>query len=207
MYDLLMAETVLGYFLRILPVTLLTGIVYGVIRYVYIRKKKIKTVWKTEAVRVIFVLYITGLVNLILLPTGLWSGFWYYILTGNSDYGYEQLFILNYNLVPVFFRWITGELTPGSWTATMLAVNILMFVPLGFLLPFVFKKIKGWAIVLLAVAIPLSVELFQPIVARSFDTDDIITNFIGIVLGYILAVLFKLAAKVISGKRKNNEEL
>ena len=191
----------LGYFLRVLPFTLLVGILYGVFRYFYIRKKAIKTARSTEIIKLLFVLYITGLVNLVLVPDGLWSGFWYYVFTGNSDYGYERMFVFNYNLVSPLYRWITGELIPSGWTITMLVVNVLMFVPLGFLLPFVFKKIKGWVMALLAVAIPLGVEFFQPVIARSFDIDDIFTNFIGIILGYLLALLVKFAAKAVRRKK------
>ena len=47
------------------------------------------------------------------------------------------------------------------------------------------------SILKIAVIIPIAVEIIQPIVGRSFDVDDLILNFIGIVVGYFIAVGIK----------------
>ena len=73
----------------------------------------------------------------------------------------------------------------------MLTGNFLMFVPMGFFLPFVSEKINIRSILKISVAIPILVEVVQPIVGRSFDVDDLILNFVGIMAGYFIAVGIK----------------
>ncbi len=33
------------------------------------------------------------------------------------------------------------------------------------------------------------IEIFQPIIGRSFDIDDLIMNFLGIIIGYLISGL------------------
>lgn len=77
----------------------------------------------------------------------------------------------------------------------MLIYNFLMFIPFGFFLPFISKKINNRSIWKIAVIVPIVVEVIQPIVGRSFDVDDLILNFAGIVVGYFLAVGIKTLAR------------
>lgn len=58
-------------------------------------------------------------------------------------------------------------------------------------LPFVSEKINIRSILKISVAIPILVEVVQPIVGRSFDVDDLILNFVGIMAGYFIAVGIK----------------
>lgn len=50
-----------------------------------------------------------------------------------------------------------------------------------------------------AVIVPLVVELFQLIVGRSFDVDDLICNFLGIAAGCLIAE----AAKAVFCRRRS----
>ena len=72
----------------------------------------------------------------------------------------------------------------------MLIVNMLMFIPMGIMLPLVFKNINKKNIFVIAILITLSIEILQPIVGRSFDIDDIIMNFIGSIIGYLAVTIF-----------------
>ena len=72
----------------------------------------------------------------------------------------------------------------------MLIGNMLMFIPMGIMLPLVFKNINKKNIFVIAILIPSSIEIFQPIVGRSFDIDDIIMNFIGSIIGYLAVTIF-----------------
>lgn len=68
-----------------------------------------------------------------------------------------------------------------------LLANIILFVPYGALLPLAFGKLRRWrAVCLAAFGTTLIVELAQPFVGRSFDTDDIIANTLGAVIGRAL---------------------
>ena len=72
----------------------------------------------------------------------------------------------------------------------MLIGNMLMFIPMGIMLPLVFKNINKKNIFVIAILITLSIEILQPIVGRSFDIDDIIMNFIGSIIGYLAITIF-----------------
>ena len=75
--------------------------------------------------------------------------------------------------------------------STMLnLLNVLMFVPLGFLTPFIwpyFRSLRRMA--LTGLGFSLSIELVQLFSWRSTDIDDLITNTLGAVLGYWLFTL------------------
>ena len=87
------------------------------------------------------------------------------------------------NFVPSVIKWLNGELSIGSWVKTMLIGNILMFIPLGFFIPLV-TGIKSYKkMILIAVAVPVFCETLQVFFGRNFDVDDLIGNFIGIVIG------------------------
>lgn len=190
MYQLLVSGGVVGLFLQVVPITCLVGIIYAVYRCIRIKKQQLSVKWGIEILRWLFVCYLTGLVNLTLVPSNLWSHIWALIYVGYSGTQIE-LFNGTFNFTPTIFKIISGELTFGSWVKTMLVGNFLMFVPMGLFLPFVSTKINGKSILKIAVIIPVAVEIIQPIVGRSFDVDDLILNFIGIVVGYFIAVGIK----------------
>lgn len=67
-------------------------------------------------------------------------------------------------------------------------LNILLFVPFGFLLPIVwdrFRTIKNAAVMGLLTS--LCVELSQIFTLRTTDINDLITNTIGTIIGYFIA--------------------
>ena len=69
--------------------------------------------------------------------------------------------------------------------------NVLMFIPLGFLLPAVFKKVRK--IYLLAgviFIITFSIEFIQYFMGRIADIDDVLENFLGGIIGYGIFTAF-----------------
>ena len=86
----------------------------------------------------------------------------------------------------------------GSWVKTMLVGNVAMFVPFGFFLPLVTRVRSRGKILLTSAAAPLCCEVFQLVFGRSFDVDDLICNFAGIVIG---AVIGSVVLKAASGKK------
>lgn len=194
LYNTMISGSVFGLFLQVVPFTCLVGLVYVVYRYVRIKKNGVTVQWGAEIMRWLFVFYLTGLVNLILVPANLWTIIWAKIFIGYS-HGELAFFSGEFNLIPIFFKLITGELTIGRWVLKMLIYNFLMFIPFGFFLPFISKKINNRSIWKIAVIVPIIVEVIQPIVERSFDVDDLILNFAGIVVGYFLAVGIKTLAR------------
>ncbi|MEO7530210.1 MAG: VanZ family protein, partial [Sediminibacterium sp.] len=81
------------------------------------------------------------------------------------------------------------ENTPG---------NIVLFLPLGFLLPLIAKKTDSFiAILFVGLFCSAGIELIQYIernfaVYRSVDIDDVILNTLGAILGWMLLCFFRL---------------
>lgn len=187
--------SVMGYFLQALPVAIFVGILYVVIRIAFLKKQNRQIQWLSELLRVLFVCYLTGLVSLVVLPANFWLCFYDGVFFGWWDGLREQLHIGDVNLVPSVIKCLAGELSLGSWVKTMLVYNILMFVPFGFFLPLT-TKIKSFRkMLLVAAAMPVCVEVLQLVFGRSFDVDDLICNFIGILAGAALAfAVLKISA-------------
>lgn len=119
---------------------------------------------------------------------------WFYLYNGYSGGELDPLFSGNFNLVPTFLKAQTGEFTIGRWVRTMLEGNLIIFLPMGFFLPFVSKTINTRNIFAFAVITPIAIELLQPVIGRSFDVDDVMMNFAGIIIGYFITLGIKATA-------------
>ena len=66
-------------------------------------------------------------------------------------------------------------------------LNIILFVPLGIFLPFIWKHYSTLkATTLFSFIMSLSIEILQILTYRATDINDIIANTFGAVLGYLL---------------------
>ena len=75
----------------------------------------------------------------------------------------------------------------GEWRNLIL--NILMFVPIGILMPLLFNKFQQWYITyLVGFVATLFIEILQFI--SIFEIDDIINNFLGCAIGYGIVMFF-----------------
>ena len=75
-----------------------------------------------------------------------------------------------------------------NWLNVLL--NIALFLPLGFLLPFLGKAFQSWATPVVGLAVSLAVETAQYLLERGmFDVDDLFTNSLGALLGFCFAML------------------
>ncbi len=89
------------------------------------------------------------------------------------------------NLIPL--NWLNEAWEMGTEKmVTQIVANMLIFVPLGFLLPIVFHKLRRSINTLYCILFTsFSIELFQYFIGRSADIDDLIQNFIGGAIGYL----------------------
>lgn len=72
------------------------------------------------------------------------------------------------------------------------ALNIIMFMPLGFLLPLIWEKYRNpIKVFFTGFGFSLSIELCQLLNRRNTDIDDLLMNTLGAILGYLVWVLFK----------------
>ena len=91
------------------------------------------------------------------------------------------------------FRLFSGYLNAwNNWSLSefqLIIFNMLMFAPLGFLLPLLSKRMRRFFPVLLAsLAVCVSVEALQMLTHRGvFELDDMFHNTLGSMIGYFLA--------------------
>ncbi len=66
-------------------------------------------------------------------------------------------------------------------------MNIVVFVPIGFVLGLAFRKIKGWQALLVGIGISVGIELLQYFFRKGFaDVNDVMHNTLGCLVGYLL---------------------
>lgn len=99
--------------------------------------------------------------------------------------------IMRYEMTsPLFYRNVIG--------------NILLFVPFGYLITDMIKDktnkinlLVSWIVI---ISTSTMIEIIQMFIGRSFDVDDIILNFIGGTLGFLVYCLFYLIYKIFPKK-------
>lgn len=75
--------------------------------------------------------------------------------------------------------------------------NVMLFFPLGILLPLVWRRLRFWRGIQVAIALSSSIELLQYLSSawgsyRSADVNDVILNVVGACLGLALVSLLRL---------------
>ena len=102
---------------------------------------------------------------------------------------------LKFNLMPfhtIRLFWDALRLHTYRTSAIInLLGNILMFIPLGFLLPLSFPRLgRLWKTLLTAVGIVVTVEVLQMLtLLGTCDIDDLILNTVGTIMGYTIHIL------------------
>lgn len=70
-------------------------------------------------------------------------------------------------------------------------LNILLFIPMGFLIPYMHWFKHAWKVILFGLMASLIVETIQLVTKLGFfDIDDLINNTVGTVIGYVLWLKF-----------------
>lgn len=200
MKELFTGNSVINQFIQVIPITLLVGLLYIIFRFLKLKKSNGDINYKKESLYLIFVCYIVGLFNLVLVPINFWDIIWYNIFYNFNENPFAGIFDFSYNFIPTIYKIIIGEYTPDSWVKAMIVGNFLMFIPMGILLSLCFKNFNKKNIFKYAVLIPLAIEVLQLIVGRSFDIDDLVMNFLGIVIGYFIVELVKIIKCLINVK-------
>ena len=109
-------------------------------------------------------------------------------------YGFSLDFSVDYhmlNLIPL--SWLFEPYTMGvPRMLEQLALNIVMFVPLGLLLPVALPSLRRFRrTAAVCLAITLAIETLQYFTDRSADIDDVLLNLLGGMLGYALFALLR----------------
>lgn len=176
-----MTQMLIAYF------NLLTTLLFGLIlagALVYLRSKKKKS-WTYLLFFGLFAIYIFKVLDYTLLQYQsllLLKMFAPNLMLNGQEAGQAV------NLVPLI------SLTSGDIKTSLL--NILLFVPFGFLLPF-FTKINMTKVVIIGALLSISIELAQLLTGllakttfRVADINDLLFNITGAAIGYGLFMLF-----------------
>ncbi|SHH75775.1 VanZ family protein [Clostridium grantii] len=91
---------------------------------------------------------------------------------------------LHLNLIP-FFWFIEPVFLGKDFYLSQIVLNIIMFVPLGVILPLIFRSCNEKRVLWIAFMVTLSIEFLQPIFGRCTDIDDVMLNVLGAFIGYI----------------------
>ena len=163
----------------------IAAVLYAV--WAILTKKRFPAPMKTHILRYVFLTYLVCVLFLTLMPQA------------GSAQGEAKA-----NLIPFFS--VIYAVNSGHTTAMYLIIlNIILFVPMGVLLPCVFKKAEPfWVTALLSLGATLTIEMIQIFLpGRAFDIDDVLFNAIGAVLGYAFYAAFTRIFK--QKKRKKCE--
>lgn len=105
-----------------------------------------------------------------------------YVLVGLPNVAYIRA-EPNLNLIP-----FVGMLE--DWKNGIL--NILLFVPLGVMLPLLWNSFRNTKkAILFGFAMSLAIELLQILTFRATDVNDLITNTLGAYIGYLASTAFQ----------------
>ncbi len=130
----------------------------------------------------------------------IWLLFFFYRSPIFSDLSYVESMKCNINLTPfsTISRYIhaikNGRITVIA--LINLLGNVVMFIPMGILLPTLWKRLRSFPLFMLcSVFTIMLIEITQLMTLRgSCDVDDLILNILGCISGFILCRLFRGSA-------------
>jgi glycopeptide antibiotics resistance protein len=167
---------------RNLPIITLAILIYIPI---FIKLKKNKACVEKHIIALSFYIYLAKVFDVAFLPIFLHGGF--------KD-------TVQFNLIPLqtIITDISKFFLDDEWFIIRpLAFNLLMFVPMGYLLPLITRKLSTFSkVVIISSGISLMIEIFQLITSllygftfRYANVDDIIINTLGSAIGFLLLKL------------------
>lgn len=127
-----------------------------------------------EAVMAFFVLFMTGL--MIFTLEGDWNAPSAMLASAIDRIAtMDRIWLNPFNSIVNFFHSTSLE----QFLINIVG-NIVMFVPWGFCLPFLWRRFRSLpAMILMCLALTLFIETTQLFIDRYVETDDVILNFIG----------------------------
>lgn len=163
----MLRETILNILDNVWPMLVIICTIVISLRIVYLSHYKQKFIFYKEMFYLGFIIYVICLFHTVTFQDVGWS-------TSNFIPFKEML---RYNLgSPLFIRNVLG--------------NVLMFIPYGFFITYLFKFKKLKYPVFLTLILSIVIESTQLLIGRVFDIDDIFLNIIGGATGYYLFSLF-----------------
>ena len=144
--------------------------------------------FQREILLLTFVVYLSGLASATLLPNH------------NSRMAAEAAVGIDLHPNLASLTCSSATLPTGS-TARAFCLhnargNVMLFFPLGILMPLVWRRLRFWSGVQIAIALSSSIELVQYVsrawINRSADVNDVVLNVLGASLGLALVFLLRV---------------
>lgn len=158
------------------------------LRIIWLKIKRRKTNWGHEFWLAVFAFYIFLLYSLTVFRDG-------YFIWQFKFYWNRPLSDINFTPFVETFKLLRGKSIVDF--LYNLFGNIVWFVPMGFFIPALGKKNRGFGrVVLIGALISLSIEAFQFVLQTGVtDIDDVISNTIGTVIGFLLYFICHIVKK------------
>ncbi|MBD8035624.1 VanZ family protein [Solibacillus sp. A46] len=183
-----------SYLLSMIGYCILSFPLYIISRKLYLRNKKKDM--SREIVMLVFFLYSVSIFSQTIIPN-------FYFLNGQIVFDTSTAYVRS-NFTPLqtillYYDQLNGPLANIAFYN--LAGNIVLFIPFGFFIPLLWKKLRGWRKMhIVAFSIPIFIEGTQYFIGRSIDVDDVLLNAIAIVIGFVLFKIMKRIRKILTQK-------
>ena len=147
---------------------------------------------KERILAVVFLLYLLFLIRMIVFKYPL-QQMLQIVDTWQKDVVLEGLHTANFIPFKTIKMYIRYYDMPGIRSFSNLFGNILIFVPVGILLPLVHRASRNvWVMLLNAFLLVVGIEVFQLFSNfGAFDVDDIILNCLGVLIGRFIYQIMK----------------
>ncbi len=158
---------------------------------------------------------------ILLLVFAIAGGIFFYKASGTKEWSLKMsiLLVVEYVILlcssTVFFREASEtwqyKLRP-LWSydnfelhSSEILMNIIVFIPLGFLIGFAFRRLGWWKIIFIGICVSVGIEFLQFVFKRGYsEIDDVIHNTMGRLLGYGLYYLTSFVLRKKMDSRKMN---
>ena len=182
-------DSIIRYVTNMLPYMLCSLPVILIVRYIRIKtmkKRGLKTTGLHEVGVVLFAVFLVGLASQTIIP--------------KIEFGNTTQFIVGsgtgeINLIPfkVIKETYTAVFTDGyiEYFLINFVGNVVMFMPIGFCVPLLWRKMRFKQVVVTGALASLLIEVCQLPQARGTDIDDVWINTVGCMLGFAIFLAFK----------------
>ena len=157
-----------NYLIKFALVMIVAVVIYLIIRLTWLKKKRKLFHWNNEWAKVLFVSYLAALASLTIVPSITFS---------------SLEIIKQYNFIP--FKTLINQVNHFSYSSFInLVGNVVLFIPIGWIAPFIWEKCREWKYaLLLGLVVSGTIEFVQYFIGRIADIDDLIVNTLAIMLG------------------------
>lgn len=168
---------------------------YVVGRLIFIKNKQVEVKLMRELMMAGFTVYMIALASQTIIPQ------WEMGIASDTGKFYFEVHRVNQsagvNLIPLHtifdyaFHTNAEVMDWGMVSLLNLAGNVFLFSPIGFFLPFIWKRWQSFRKILwVGLGTTCFIEFVQFFIGRSSDIDDVLLNTIGVLIGYWAYYLF-----------------